>query len=395
MRRKPALLFYCQHSVGIGHLVRSLALVHELSAHFHVVFMNGGRMPASMALPPAIDIVQLPELGLSKDYELISLNEQFTVEMAQRQRRKMLVDTHERLRPDAVIIELFPFGRKKFRGELLPLLETARNDAHKALVLCSLRDILVRSRRDQQRHDDGAAATLEKYFDGVLVHADPAFARLEESFKPRIPLSVPIYYTGFVVPWRTAGAGGQAREARILVSAGSGVVGGSLLRTAVEAHARLWEREQIPMSIVAGPFLPEQEWWELKRKVEHRPGISLSRSVPDLYAELQRVRWSISQCGYNTAMEVLATRVGALFVPFCGGQEDEQLTRATRLQEYGLARLLPAARLNVNSLFEELPRLLEFIPSSKTLDLDGARKSADTVLALSGRARVNSREVAT
>ena len=43
--QRPALLFYCQHSLGIGHLTRSFALAAALVPHFRVVFLNGGRLP--------------------------------------------------------------------------------------------------------------------------------------------------------------------------------------------------------------------------------------------------------------------------------------------------------------------------------------------------------------
>ncbi|MBK9252612.1 MAG: hypothetical protein IPM70_12305 [Proteobacteria bacterium] len=48
---KPALILYCQHSLGMGHLVRSLAVAEALAVDFDVHFLNGGRWPAALALP--------------------------------------------------------------------------------------------------------------------------------------------------------------------------------------------------------------------------------------------------------------------------------------------------------------------------------------------------------
>ena len=39
--RRPAVLFYCQHSLGIGHLKRSFALCEALAARYHVVLLCG------------------------------------------------------------------------------------------------------------------------------------------------------------------------------------------------------------------------------------------------------------------------------------------------------------------------------------------------------------------
>src|SRR5262249_61449353 len=52
----------------------------------------------------------------------------------------------------------------------------------------SLRDILVSRDHD---HAELAVHRANRYFDAILVHSDPKFARLEESFHPRTPLTVP------------------------------------------------------------------------------------------------------------------------------------------------------------------------------------------------------------
>ena len=79
---RPRLLFYCQHSVGLGHLVRSVHLVEGLARDFDVTLLNGGPWPVDLPQPSAIDIVHLPALGLDEDYTLISRDERFTVDEA-------------------------------------------------------------------------------------------------------------------------------------------------------------------------------------------------------------------------------------------------------------------------------------------------------------------------
>ena len=214
---RPRLLFYCQHSVGLGHLVRSVHLAEGLARDFDVTLLNGGPWPVDLPQPSAIDIVHLPALGLDEDYTLISRDERFTVDEAVGLRRSMIQQCFRDTAPDVVLIELFPFGRKKFRGELMPLLEAARAADPPPFVACSLRDILVGSRRDQQGHDDRASQVANEYFDAVLVHADARFATLEETFHPNVPLRVPVHYTGFVrAPVRRDdGAGARAAGPRV------------------------------------------------------------------------------------------------------------------------------------------------------------------------------------
>ena len=46
---KPSLLLYCQHSVGLGHLTRSLALAGALADRFEVTVASGGAVPRRLA----------------------------------------------------------------------------------------------------------------------------------------------------------------------------------------------------------------------------------------------------------------------------------------------------------------------------------------------------------
>jgi len=182
MSERPTVLFYCQHSLGMGHLVRSLALAASLAERFRVVLLNGGKLPKGLAVPSGVEVVNLPPLGLDTEGRLVSRDGRRTAERAKELRRALIVEAYRALRPRVMLVELFPFGRKKFADELLPLLEEARAErARQPLVVCSLRDILVRARAEQRKHDARAVETANRYFDAVLVHSDPAFARLEES----------------------------------------------------------------------------------------------------------------------------------------------------------------------------------------------------------------------
>lgn len=372
---KPVLLLYCQHSVGVGHLTRSLALAAALCRRFSVVFLNGGPPPDGFAVPPGVELVDLPALGTDDGHALVSRDVRFSVAEARELRRAKVLEIFAQRRPDVIVIELFPFGRKKFANELLPLLRAARAAPERPLVVSSVRDILVSARPDQQQHDDRAAWLCRRYFDGVLVHADPALARFEESFKPRTPLVVPLAYTGFVVP-RRDGLGHHFRESHCLVSAGGGLVGMPLFRSVIAAHALLEPTTRIPLRFVAGPHLPAEHWVELGQLAEGHADITLVRSVPDLALEMQRARCSISQCGYNTAMDIVVSRVPALVVPYAAEREDEQRNRARRMASLGLLQCQEPAELNPRTLADAMIGLRSFHPDSSALNTDGADETA-------------------
>ncbi len=371
----PTLLFYCQHSLGIGHLTRSFALARALAGPFRVVFLNGGRLPPGLPVPAGIEIIDLPPLGMDDGHTVVSRDGRQDVATATQRRRELIAAAVQQHRPAVLLVELFPFGRKKFASEILPMIRQARRQpGAPARVVCSLRDILVDARPDQQHHDDRARWLTDRYFDAVLVHADPALARLEDSFRPRQPLRVPVHYTGYVVPARDTTLR-AARGEHLLVSAGGGIVGGDLLRTALAARLLLADPTR-PLRLIAGPFLPDDQWSALQQQVQGQPGVELVRQVPDMVAEMQAARASISQCGYNTALDILVAGVPALVVPYATSTENEQSGRAARLAALGAMQQLDPAALSPAALAAAIDSLLAFQPRAAALGLNGAADSA-------------------
>lgn len=382
--RRPTLLFYCQHSLGIGHLTRSFALAAALAQAFRVVFLNGGRLPPGVPVPAGMDRIDLPPLGMDDGHTVVSRDARHDVRAALAERQRLIADAVAATRPAVLLVELFPFGRKKFAGEILPMIRAARRQpGSPARVVCSLRDILVDARPDQQHHDDRARWLADRYFDAVLVHADPAFARLQDSFHPKQALRTPVHYTGFVVPARPAEVAVR-RGRHLLVSAGGGIVGASLFSAALGARTVL--TEPLPLRIVAGPFLPEAQWRALQQQTHGLVGVELVRHVPDMVAELRRARVSLSQCGYNTALDLVVAGVPALVVPYQTVTENEQGQRALRLAELGAVRQLPAESAACPPILAStLSALLDFRPRPAALSLHGAERSTEILARLAAQ----------
>jgi predicted glycosyltransferase len=357
---KPRLLFHCHHTLGLGHLIRSLRLAQSFADRFDVVLLAGGELPENLELPRGLEVVPLAGLG--------------------GERPARVMKTFRRARPDVVVVELFPFGRKKLASELLPMLEAA--SASGARVVCSVRDILVRGRGDQERHDERAAEIVNRLFDAVLVHADPRFVRLEDTFRPRTPLRVPVHYTGFVAPADGVEPARGPRTGPLVVSVGGGRFGAPLLRAAAAAQPAILARTGLSMRLVAGPFLPDDEWRGIARATRGQEGLDLVRAVPDLAAELAGASVSLSQCGYNTALDVIRSRVPALVVPFAAPGEDEQKRRAELLEGLGAVRIVVETELAPARLPALVEAAIDRPPVHVRLDLDGAPRSCDLLFEL-------------
>lgn len=386
---RPRLLFHCQHSLGLGHLVRSLALASGLAEHFDLVLLNGGRLPAGTTVPPGVRLVNLPPLGHDAHFDLVSHDPGVPVEEAKERRRSIVLATYEAVAPRVVLVELYPFGRRKFEFELLPLLDAVAATPDRPLVVSSVRDILVGRSSGQARHDERACRRANASFDAVLVHADPAFARLEESFRPATPLAVPVHYTGFVAPPapsappdRRPGERPGDRLRRVLVSAGGGMVGEPLFLAAADAAGEVAARTGLRTTIVAGPFLPAGALAALEARAAGSTVLDVVPRVGDLCGEIRRSAVSVSQCGYNTTMDLLRAGTPAVVVPFADGGEDEQRRRAERLAAMGALRAVPPEELDGPRLAAEVVDLVTFRPAPVTLDLRGRETSARIVAGL-------------
>ncbi len=381
---RPALLFYSQHSVGLGHLVRSLSVAEALAGLFRVVLVSGGPVPPGLIVPPSVELVALDPIGArgGADATLASLDRELTLEQAWNRRLDTLLNLLTALGPAALVVELFPLGRRKFAREIIPLLEHARSLDEPPAIVCSVRDILVAGGPDQQAKDDDAAERLNRHFDALLVHGDPSVARLEDTFRPAVTLRVPIHYTGYVVPRRERLRHLPHQPPEILVSAGGGKVGAELLRCAADAHRDHFAPRGLRTRLVTGPFLADEDVTALTALSAECPGLSVERFIPDLATAMAAATASISQCGYNTALDIVRSGVPSIVVPHDEGRETEQAARATRLADLGVLRIVRSAQLSPQRLADEVTSLLAAPRRDVTIDLDGARTSARLVAEL-------------
>lgn len=390
MIEKPVLLYYCQQTGGLCGLVRAFAIANRLARRFRVVIVNGGLLPPGTSVPASIELVQLPPLRSAVDKNDFDVKQQTATPSEIAVRRDMILETNKQLEPRVILLETFPFGALNSGNELTPLIEGAgHRSITRPLIISSVLDILPRSGDDRTGDDDRTAALLNSHFDTVIVHSDPLFARLEEFHQPRNALTTPVYHSGFVARDRNPLPRSDQREKRILVSAGSGITGGTLFRVAVEAHRLIWGVDQLPMTIIAGPCLPEQEWEHLQKTARNLPGLELKRSAPDLGVEMAKVCWAVSHCGYNTAVDVMSTGVSALLVPEENSHGTDQADRLRRMIHWHAARMLMPRHLNGPSLANSIYQLIKFKPAPTDFNLDGAEITANIIceLAQSGDGR--------
>ena len=368
------VLIHVQHLLGTGHLQRAALVARALIAEGAAVTLVTGGMPLPGFRLDGGQVVQLPPLRATDASfrTLVGLEDRPLDAALTAERRRLVLETFAQSRPDIVVTETYPFGRRALRFELEPLIEAVRAAASRPALVASIRDILVAKPDPAKRR-----AMVDRFdadYDQVLVHADPRLIRLEASLPEAIEFGDRIHYTGFVAP-AVAMAGPGVPSGEVVVSAGGGVVGAALLRAALAARP-LTRHAATPWRLITGRNLPESDFTALVRAAGD--GVAIERFRADLPALFQRAALSISQAGYNTAVELLQARVPMVLVPFAEAAETEQTLRARLLTEAGMAQMVEADALDPARLADAVDRAQ--LPPPLAIDLDGARGSARAIL---------------
>ena len=373
-----SVLLYVQHLLGIGHLRRSLRIAEALVREgIRVTLISGGEPLSSLACTSAERIIQLPPIRtLDAGFKVLvdEMGRPIDDELRTTRRSALLAAFRDEL-PDALLIEAFPFGRRAFRFELDGLIEAARARRPRPLILCSLRDIVVLP--NDPRRPTEIVDRVRNEFDFVLVHGDPAFIPLEDSFPLASEIGDRLIYTGYIAEAHEAGEAAASDETagagEVVVSVGGGAVGGALLRTAIETR-RQGCLANLRWRLLAGPNLSDPEFAALATALPE--GVVLERYRPDFPQILRRCRVSVSQAGYNTVLDILAAQAAAVVVPFASGRETEQSLRAERLAARGVLELLPENRLSPERLASAIDRAISARPATIAIDTGGAGRSA-------------------
>lgn len=164
-----------------------------------------------------------------------------------------------------------------------------------------------------------------------------------------------------------------------------------MFEAAVDAHEMTPVDERSPMRIITGPFLPDAEYDALTSRAARYSDLTIERTVPTLRPHLETAAVSISQCGYNTALDLLQTHVPALVVPFAQGRADEQRARAARLEALGALRTLDPIALTGDRLVREIAATRVFVPQPISVDMNGAMETCRAIAGLCARAAADRR----
>ena len=392
MTAAKRVLFYVQHLLGIGHQRRGATLTRAMQkAGLEVTYVSGGHGVPNLDLGGA-ELVQLSPVRAVDLYfkKLVDENDQPIDDAWRDRRRDALLAVWDRVQPQVILLELYPFGRRQMRFELLPLLDAALAAKQRPVIACSVRDILVAPPKPERLAE--MLDRVEHYFDHVLVHGDPELIPFDRTFPHAAQIAGKLHYTGYVVD-RTGRRGslGSPGWDEVLVSAGGGAVGDELLRAAIAAKKRSALADKT-WRVLIGVKVAEDEFQALQTLANQVGGIVVERARGDFPTLLMNCTLSISQGGYNTLMEGMHAGCRAVIVPYAGGLETEQTLRAQLLADRGVITVVPEGQLSPAAIVTAIDQALAKAPNMAANsaanrfrtdgDEDGARQVADWAQAL-------------
>ncbi|WP_136657385.1 glycosyltransferase [Nitratireductor sp. XY-223] len=370
MRSQPTVLYYVQHLLGVGHVFRTMRIVAVLVRNgFHVELIHGGeKLPYFDGHGARIHF--LPSLTSARgDFSnLITEDGSVADDKYRAGRRDTVLQILADCRPDIIVTEAFPFGRRQMHFELLPLMDAAAAMQPRPKIFASVRDILQEGNKTSK--DRQSVELLQRYFDGVLVHGDENLIDLSATFPFTSEIAGLLRYTGIVTPDRSVPTLDSQEQFDVVVSAGGGLLGRELLLAAAEAKSAS-PLKDAQWCLLTGPYMDIADRDRLDRF-----GITVREFVPDLFRMLLSARLSISLAGYNTVADIMAAGCRSIIAPQWNDKETEQLRRAQLLDARGLAVMLSHEDKTPSAVCSAIVRALDAPPPDwASIRQDGAEQS--------------------
>lgn len=362
---RPRALIYAQHLLGVGHLVRAGRIATALVEHgFDVTLVSGGTPMPGFDVSPAKLVQLLPLRAADTRYaSLITVNGRPPSDSELAERRDTLLSLFARQRPDILILEHYPLGRRKFAFELTPLLDAAYTTSPRPKIICSVRDFLVLPKKEGRAEE--ITDQLNARFDAVFVHGDPRISRLSDQLPTLKRFAGQMHYTGYIMP---AAKLKPMRGRDIVFSLGSGTFGRDLIEIGIAASRLSRFGQTHRWRFLAGAA-------DVNLDVQ-KPNITIETWQQDFSHLVFEAALSVSQGGYNTMIETVAAETPSIIVPYEADGQTEQRDRAEVFEKLNLIRMLTRETLTPDLLAQTIDETLEHPPHPDFRpDLDGLSKT--------------------
>lgn len=201
-----------------------------------------------------------------------------------------------------LVFEGFPFDRHDWiECDIESQLQYCREEGKS--IICSIRDIVIPWAPEAEKRIQETIYYLNEYFDLVLVHSDPNFCRLEDSFPHVEMIDVPIEYTGYVTqPW----------DYKLEKRQGTLVSSGMNGKTCNDVFEYALKDTTLPKPL---KFCIGKETDYNMTKL-HNHQTFYAPSEINYRNMLSKCQMAVNQCGYNTFTDIVVTKTPVHWIPF-------------------------------------------------------------------------------
>ena len=365
---KKRILYYCQSLVGIGHLTCSLRIIGELLEHSEVDLIQGGLGSGASLQHEGFRNLCLPTLlhdhetgGFVDPDDARDTDDVWAA-------RQHEITNFLRWPYHAIVVEFYPFGRRRFKSEIQGLFKTVRKRCGPVPIFTSVREVLIPRAIEKERR---MAESVKKYIHTVFIRGDPDIVRFDETFSLANEIADRLCYTGYISPPPPTSR--PARKKQILVSQGGGNVGRELLEGVIGAAALM---PDFSFLLATGSRTSEAEMAQLRNSVRSN-NVEITPFLADFQHHLMESAVSISMGGDNTLLDVLSARTPALAYPYQGNSE--QGFRIKKFAEAGLLHALDGGDLVAERLKEKIKLALDTPYPTREFATNGAFVTSEKI----------------
>ncbi len=377
------ILMYSHDTFGLGHLRRCRTIAHALVERFKgltVLIISGSQIAGAFGFKARVDFVKIPSVIKLYSGDYTSISDHIDIHDTLAMREALILQTAQLFDPDIFIVDKEPMGMK---GEIEATL-TAMKENHCKTVL-GLRDVMDSPELLKEEWEKkGAIDKIDALYDEIWVYG------AEDFWHPLQGLDVPqgvhdrTVYTGYLereVSGTENASLSQLPEDYILVTAGGGGDGADLMSMALAAREH--DRNLIyPLVLVPGPFMKADLREDIHRRASNLRNVRVIDFDNEFETILNKASAVVGMCGYNTFCEIVSFDKPSLFVPRTRPRE-EQLIRASRAAELGLAQMLgsdeAADPSKMADALHGLPNSPKPSEGDWTVDLGGLKKICQRV----------------
>lgn len=398
-KQKVKILIYCQDSLGLGHLRRTINVAHvisRLSPETTILFVSDSPLSPFFKLPPNSDVVKLPTIVKVGSGVWEAPNLPVSMKQLRKIRSQVLKSVAKAYQPDVMLVDHMPQGAMR---ELIPCLKTLRKHSPHTRIILGLRDILGASEDIiPQWKGDKAYEVIAKYYDSVLVYGNQDIYDLAYEYDFPLALQRKIFYTGYVfadgddgvkISTKLSTEFSTYKPYNVLVTGGGGSDAFPFMNVVLDAVKSLGEDIPFNTYMITGPFMPFQDRHALMEKAEGLP-VVIRRKQSDCYKLFPQVDLVASMAGYNTICEILGFGKRAVVIPR-PGPSAEQGIRSGILDEKGYFHSIHPRDLTTEKMAQALMDGLNLHgrdgadgrqrhEKMPIFEMDGAKNAAEFVL---------------